>query len=174
MKKFEYIQLSIYVKDNGYYMQYNGQELPFEKYGQALLCWYGVHGWEMIESNAIIGSEIVNTALIPIYATTDVSQTYTTGFIYTFKRELDENIEPDEHQYSTEFKFFETMDNGSTDDIVEDIIYSGEAGKAALKVLYESMNFSIVTEYKTRVIFINQNVKVRYDQNSDGVWVEYK
>ncbi|MDY0117604.1 MAG: hypothetical protein RBR59_08515, partial [Sulfurimonadaceae bacterium] len=126
MKKFEYIQLSVYVKDSGYYMQYNGQELPFEKYGQALLCWYGVYGWEMIESNAITGSEIVNTALIPIYAATNVSQTYTTRLIYTFKRELDANIELHEHQYAAEFKFFETMHKGYVSDITEDTIYIGE------------------------------------------------
>ena len=53
-------------------------------------------------------------------------------------------------------------------------VYIGEAGKAALKVMYEAMNYIVSVDYPTRVVFTKNMSDVRFDKNSSNEWVKYQ
>lgn len=93
MIRFEYLLIYSYInKNKQWVVNYLGKELSLE-YLSALFCELGSEGWEMITTSTYVEGKIVNTALIPIYATTDVGVSNTSSEIFYFKRILQDNIE---------------------------------------------------------------------------------
>ena len=99
MIKFEYLLISKYINGNNQWvLNYLGKELSTD-YLPALFCELGFNGWEMITTSTYIQGDVVNRAIIPIYASTDVGISNTSAEVFYFKRILQ-----DELDYSENFK----------------------------------------------------------------------
>lgn len=93
MIRFEYLLVSSYINNNKQWVvNYLGKELSLE-YVPALFCELGSEGWEMITSSTYVEGKIVNTAILPVYATTDVGISDTASEVFYFKRVLQDNVE---------------------------------------------------------------------------------
>jgi len=172
MKKFEYFQLTVSSDRGNFFINYYGEYLPFSKYSIPLLSWLGINGWELIENTSFIDSEIINS--VP----NDIVRTFTTEFIYTFKRALISDEKLDNHVYSNEFKYFKSMESAYIKTDIQDSqnreVYTGESGKAALKVMYEAMSYIVSVDYPTRVVFTKNMSEIRFDKNSSDEWIKYQ
>lgn len=89
MLKFEYLIIHSYINEkNKWVVNYLGNELPMNLLS-ALFCELGSNGWELVSSSTHIEGNVVNRALIPISAQTDVGVSNTSQEIFYFKRILE-------------------------------------------------------------------------------------
>lgn len=161
MLKFEYLLISSYINNRKeWVISYLGNELPYN-YLSALFCELGSEGWELITSSSNIEGKIVNTALIPIYATTDVGVSNTSSEIFYFKRIL--KINP---RYSDSFldkmKYIRNL-SGKKEESVNDINIDNINSK--IKVLEEAYIFEF--EIPKRLFENNIIDEIEYKKRID-------
>lgn len=114
MLKFEYLIVYSYINEKKeWVVNYLGNELYMDLL-PALFCELGSNGWEMISSSTHIQGEVVNRALIPLRADTDVGISNTSTEVFYFKRIL-ENDSQNSNSFNKQIEYIRSLTEEHTD-----------------------------------------------------------
>ena len=149
MQRFEYLNVTAVMdeKENNFKVHYNNEVYATNSINE-LLNSLGIQGWELVSVVALTASE--KPWLL------ELSMTYTSGFIYYFKRLLTgealeiamQELEQEEEIINAEKNLIDT---------------------------YLSQGYQIVFEHKDRLIFGKGPIEVRFDfDKNTNQWVEKK
>ena len=127
----------------------------------------GFDGWELISVVPLTSSTTQNMALIPIYADTIVSMTYTSGEVFYFKREMNADAEVDDLHYCAEYKYLEKLDKNFYDiEVMEKA--TGGLNAESLVEKYITAGYSLVFKHKDRLIFEKNMERIQFDRNKEN------
>ena len=165
MKYFDYRQVVVSLSGETATVYYNEEELDYNEYFFVIIKHLGNQGWELISSDTIIGSELKNMALIPIYADTIVAKTSTSTLIYTFKKEI-EAINLDEF-YPIQMKKINYLDNK------EEVANDKNGDLEGIKGIHLDAGYVVSFEHPSRIVFARGAEESRYDLNEFDEWVKH-
>lgn len=170
MKRFQYQQLTVITEQKGEMVfVYENKMLNYHTYFSTVVDLMGSQGWEMTSVTPLTETSLENQALLPIYADTIASNMYTSGLIFYFKRELEEN----EKVILDEAILQELEAIDEVNENIQNLL--SFSSKEEVIAHYEAEGYKQGLDYPQRITFEKWNSDedkydtVKYDL-VDGVW----
>ena len=159
MIMFEYLLIYSYInKNKQWVVNYLGKELSLE-YLSALFCELGSEGWEMITTSTYVEGKIVNTAILPVYATTDVGVSNTSSEVFYFKRVLQDNVEYSD-KFNMDIQFIKKITAANGLDV------SNNLNNVESKINNLEKNYLVEIEFLNKLLANNIIEEVEYKKRA--------
>lgn len=88
MKKFEFLILYTYIKDNKWVIYYEENELDKYEYIDAIFCELGTEGWTLVSTSSNLVTDKGSGSLMDGYGDIEGSDTFTNQEVFYFQKEV--------------------------------------------------------------------------------------